>query len=114
MLMNVAPPRDQFLLDLRGALADFLFELRAVCLGARRGGDHEGDRAENESGSDDAGHASPPKAGRLDLIATGVCNHCGRPVGTRVICHASHAAAIRARIASSGIRPRPARALSAM
>ena len=64
MLVDVAAPGDQLLLDLRGALADLLFQLRDIGLRARRRDDREHDCAENESGSDDVQHCRLP--GRQD------------------------------------------------
>ena len=81
MLVNVAAPGDQLLLDLRGALADFLFQLRDIgCARAGRA-DRERDCAENESSSDDVRALSPPRATRLGLPSAGVCGHCGRSSG---------------------------------
>src|ERR1041385_4990191 len=71
MLVNVAPPGNELLLDLRGALADFLLEvLRGALadfllelrtgLGARRRSECERNRAENESSPDVAQHGRLP------------------------------------------------------
>ena len=58
MLVDVAPPRDQLVFDLRGTLADLLLEIRHDGLRARgrRACDQRGERADEHRGVKAAGH----------------------------------------------------------